>query len=60
MIAFAYRRRTVPVEREWKAQEGGASAWLCGSSESKGVAILLSKHFALILILISLTRLVDY
>jgi exonuclease III len=31
---------------EWKAQGGGASAWLCGSSESKGVAILLSKHFA--------------
>jgi exonuclease III len=25
---------------------GGASAWLCGSSESKGVAILLSKQFA--------------
>ena len=33
-------------EREWKTQGGGASAWLCGSSESKGVAILLSKHFA--------------
>ena len=31
---------------EWKAQGGGASAWLCGSSESKGVAILLSKYFA--------------
>ena len=31
---------------EWKPQGGGASAWLCGSSESKGVAILLSKHFA--------------
>jgi hypothetical protein len=30
----------------WKTQGGGASAWLCGSSESKGVAILLSKHFA--------------
>ena len=31
---------------EWKTQGDGASAWLCGSSESKGVAILLSKHFA--------------
>ena len=31
---------------EWKAQGGGASAWLCGSSESKDVAILLRKHFA--------------
>jgi exonuclease III len=31
---------------EWKAQGGDASAWLCGSSESKGVAILLNKHFA--------------
>jgi exonuclease III len=33
-------------ESEWKTQGGGASAWLCGSSESKGVTILLSKHFA--------------
>jgi hypothetical protein len=33
-------------ESEWKTQGGGASAWLCGSSESKGVAIPLSKHFA--------------
>jgi exonuclease III len=31
---------------EWKAQGDGVSAWLCGSSESKGVAILLSKHCA--------------
>ena len=37
---------TNPWESEWKTQGGGASAWLCGSSESKGVAILLSKHFA--------------
>ena len=33
----------------WKSerhtQGGGVSAWLCGSSESRGVAILLSKHF---------------
>jgi hypothetical protein len=27
-------------ESEWKTQVGGASAWICGSSESKGVAIL--------------------
>jgi exonuclease III len=33
-------------ESEWKTQGGGASAWLCGSSESKGVAILLIKHYA--------------
>jgi hypothetical protein len=33
-------------ESEWKTQGDGASAWSCGSSESKGVAILLSKHFA--------------
>lgn len=33
-------------ESEWKAQGGGTSAWLCGSSESRGVAILLSKHFS--------------
>ena len=52
MIVFVYRRRTVQGvdinrwESEWKTQGGGASAWLCGSSESKGVAILLSKHFA--------------
>jgi hypothetical protein len=31
-----------PFEHKIKS----ASAWLCGSSESKGVAILLSKHFA--------------
>ena len=32
---------------EWKlkTQGGGVSAWLCGSSKSRGVAILLSKHF---------------
>jgi exonuclease III len=29
-------------ESECKAQRGGASAWLCGSSESRGVTILLS------------------
>jgi hypothetical protein len=33
-------------KNEWKTQGGGASSWLCGSSESRGVAILLSKHFA--------------
>ena len=29
-------------ESECKAQRGGASVWLCGSSESRGVTILLS------------------
>ena len=50
MIVFVYRRRTVRelilTGGKVKTQGGGASAWLCGSSESKGVAILLSKHFA--------------
>jgi hypothetical protein len=30
---------------ECHTQGGGVSAWLCASSESRGVAILLSKHF---------------
>jgi exonuclease III len=38
---------------EWKTQGGGASAWLCGSSESNGVAILLSKRFAFDILIVT-------
>ena len=32
-------------KREWKHINGGDSTWNCGSSDSRGVAILLNKNF---------------
>ena len=32
-------------EKEWKNSGGGESIWNCGSSDSRGVCILLRKNF---------------
>jgi hypothetical protein len=32
--------------KEWKKLGGGESTWNCGSSNTRGVGILLRKHFS--------------
>jgi hypothetical protein len=52
MILCAYKKHIVLIrqlkngKKEWKKLGGGESTWNCGSSNTRGVGILLRKHFS--------------